>query len=194
MNISAAPPSPPSPPRQPEPQVDWVIFGIGNRSRGDDAAGPLILDWLADQPPPPGGWLLLEVFQLQPEHVLDMALGRQVLFIDADLGLTAQEAWRVAPCAPDTRPRSFSHHLTPAQLLGAFSQICANPPPAAWVWHIRAEHLNLGHPPSLGLHHILNRLEHGRPDTSALHGQGLPQIFIWDFFTQKAQKNGDQIC
>lgn len=190
MNISAAPPSPP---RQPEPQVDWVIFGIGNRSRGDDAAGPLILDWLADQPPPPGGWLLLEVFQLQPEHVLDMALGRQVLFIDADLGLTAQEAWRVAPCAPDTRPRSFSHHLTPAQLLGAFSQICANPPPAAWVWHIRAEHLNLGHPPSLGLHHILNRLKHGRADTSALHGQGLPQIFIWDFFTQKAQKNGDQI-
>lgn len=174
-------------------QFEWVVFGIGNRSRGDDAAGPLILDWLADQPPPPGGWLLLEVFQLQPEHVLDMAQGRQVLFVDADLGLTAQTPWRLEPCTPETHLAAFSHYLTPAQLLGVFAQIFGSPAPTAWVWHLRAEQLNLGHPPSLALHHTLNQLErYGLGEASQQHSTA--QNPIWDFFTQKAQKPEDQIC
>ena len=63
-----------------------VVFAVGNPSRGDDAIGPLLLERLAD-------WLvvegladqfeLVEDFQLQIEHVLDLQ-GRQLaLFIDA---------------------------------------------------------------------------------------------------------------
>ena len=67
-----------------------MVFGIGNRSRGDDAAGPLLVEGLA-------GWLereglgaqvdCLEEYQLQPEHALDLLGRRLALFVDARSGL-----------------------------------------------------------------------------------------------------------
>src|SRR5512139_1450227 len=63
-----------------------LLLAIGNESRGDDALGPLLARRLDD-------WLgttglreqveLIEEFQLQIEHTLDMVERELVLFIDA---------------------------------------------------------------------------------------------------------------
>ena len=69
-----------------------LVFAVGNESRGDDALGPLLLRELQ-------AWLtetgladdfeLLEEFQLQVEHAMDMKDRRLVLFIDAGLDTPA---------------------------------------------------------------------------------------------------------
>ena len=58
-----------------------LVIAVGNRSRGDDALGPALLDGLRDDAAI--GVDLLEEFQLQVEHALDLVGRRGVLFVDA---------------------------------------------------------------------------------------------------------------
>jgi hypothetical protein len=72
--------------REVVPRAGLLVIAVGNRSRGDDALGPLLLDrlerWRASGDR--GADLeLLEDFQLQIEHALDLAGRRLVLFVDA---------------------------------------------------------------------------------------------------------------
>ena len=76
-----------------------VVFAVGNPSRGDDAIGPVICgrlekwlenEGLADQ------FELIEDFQLQIEHAMDLQ-GRQLaLFIDAGADLVVFHATHLA--------------------------------------------------------------------------------------------------
>ena len=99
-----------------------LVLGWGNRSRGDDALGPLCVDMLRQRMP--HAWHLhvelLEDHQLQIEHVLDM-LGRQaVLLIDASR--EGDAPYQVTQPRPQ-RDNSFSSHaLTPA----ALAQVCVD--------------------------------------------------------------------
>ncbi len=65
-----------------------LIFAVGNESRGDDALGPLLLrqleSWLAAEDHAEQ-FELLEEFQLQVEHAMDMKDRKLVLFIDAGM-------------------------------------------------------------------------------------------------------------
>ena len=69
-----------------------VVFAVGNPSRGDDALGPLLMDWLAEQARP--GVQLVSDFQLQIEHALDLEGHSLALFIDAGTGTPAPFEFR----------------------------------------------------------------------------------------------------
>jgi hydrogenase maturation protease len=122
-----------------------LIFAVGNESRGDDALAPLLLRKL-------DSWLeatgrgaqfeLLEDFQLQVEHALDMAGRELVLFVDAGMETAAPYAfYRVQPGVSRTL---FSHAITPQAVLDTYTQINGQAPPPAFVLCIRGEQFELG--------------------------------------------------
>ena len=123
-----------------------IVIAVGNRSRGDDAIGPLLLDRLQD-------WLangdrgadieLLEDFQLQIEHALDLAGRRLVLFIDAGTGTAAPYHFHATAAAAPGASHS-SHALAPAAVLGVYRQITGGSPPPAFVLCVRGDRFELG--------------------------------------------------
>ena len=117
-----------------------VVFAIGNRSRGDDAAGPLLLDRLAGAVP--DGVRLEECYQLAPEHVDDAAAGEEVLFIDASHRFA--EGFRFTDVAPQADHSFTTHALSPGALLALFEQVYRRPAPRARLLEIGAEDFELG--------------------------------------------------
>jgi len=123
-----------------------LVIAVGNRSRGDDAIGPLLLDRLAD-------WLasddrgadfeLLEDFQLQIEHALDLAGRRLVLFVDAGTGTAAPFAFDLVAAAAPV-PGHSTHALAPSAVLGVFRQITGEDPPPSFVLCVRGDAFELG--------------------------------------------------
>lgn len=125
--------------------IPVVIFAIGNPSRGDDALGPLLLDrltgWL-DKQGLAGQFELIEDFQLQIEHALDLQ-GREIaLFIDA--GDKTSGPFRFYPVEAATGVVHTTHQLPPESVLQVYklTENCA--PPPAFVLCIRGEQFELG--------------------------------------------------
>ncbi len=123
-----------------------VVFAAGNRSRGDDAIGPLLLERLA-------AWLaaagrsaefeLIDDYQLQIEHALDLQGRRLVLFIDAGWRTPAPlEFYAVA--AAGTAAGSPTHALSPQGVLEVYRQIALSEPPPSFVLCVRGENFELG--------------------------------------------------
>lgn len=122
-----------------------VIFAIGNPSRGDDALGPeccgRLENWfknekLADQ------FELIEDFQLQIEHALDLQ-GRQLaLFIDA--GANTPGPFTFQRIAPASGAAYTTHELSPEAVLQVYVQTEGEEPPPAFVLCIRGEAFELG--------------------------------------------------
>ena len=117
-----------------------VIFAIGNRSRGDDAAGPLLLDRLAKRAA--GDIWLEECYQLAPEHVDDAAAGAEVLFIDASRRFA--EGYRFIDITPLADHSFTTHALSPGALLSLFERVYRRPAPPARLLEIGAEGFELG--------------------------------------------------
>lgn len=124
-----------------------VIFAVGNPSRGDDAIGPelcgrlekwLEIEGLAEQ------FELIEDFQLQIEHALDLQ-GRQLaLFIDAGANTPAPFTFqRIAPAAGIAHT---THELPPEAVLQVYVQTEGVEPPPAFVLCVRGEEFELGEP------------------------------------------------
>jgi hydrogenase maturation protease len=122
-----------------------VVFAIGNPSRGDDALGPLLLDRLS-------GWIdqqgladrfdLVEDFQLQIEHALDLQ-GREVaLFVDA--GEQTPGPFQFYPVAAANGPLHTTHQLPPEAVLQVYSLTETSPAPPAFTLCIRGERFELG--------------------------------------------------
>lgn len=124
-----------------------VVFAIGNPSRGDDALGPLLLARLAEGLAAAGlsnEVELVEDFQLQIEHALDLD-GRQLaLFIDA--GQQTPAPYRFYPIEPATGITHTTHALPPEAVLQVFCQTEGKPPPPAFVLCVRGEKFELGEP------------------------------------------------
>ena len=93
-----------------------VVFAIGNRSRGDDAIGPLLLERLGSAlaaTAHSGEFELIEDYQLQIEHALDLQRKRLALFIDAGCGTPAPlEFYAVGPAHG---PVAGNTHALPPQ-------------------------------------------------------------------------------
>ncbi|HEY4957265.1 MAG TPA: hydrogenase maturation protease [Caldimonas sp.] len=127
-------------------QPGVVVFAIGNRSRGDDAIGPLLLErlapWLAAEVPT-GEFELIEDYQLQIEHALDLQGKRLALFIDAGCGTAAPlEFYAIGPArAPVARS---THELPPQGVLDVYRQVALAEPPPSFVLCVRGERFELG--------------------------------------------------
>ncbi len=124
-----------------------VVFAVGNPSRGDDAIGPVLCGQLEK-------WLetenlgeqveLVEDFQLNVEHALDLH-GRQLaLFIDAGENTPAPFEFR--PIFRSTVPSHSTHALPPEAVLQVYWQMEGQEPPPAYVLCVRGESFELGAP------------------------------------------------
>lgn len=122
-----------------------VVLACGNPSRGDDAIGPLLLqrldDWLATSGRREA-FELIEDFQFQIEHALDLQDRDLALFIDASVEATAP--YRFAELLPDPTPGHTSHAISPAAVLAVFPQVAVGNPPVAFVLGVRGERFELG--------------------------------------------------
>lgn len=129
-------------------QLAPLVIGIGNASRGDDALGPALIAALEAAGCPAE---LMDVYQLQPEHALDLAHRPAVLIVDAvDASrpeLAGPDGVLLARLQPGRDASWSSHALSPAALL----QLCIDLHPGAlqaappvWLLGIAAEHFDLG--------------------------------------------------
>jgi hydrogenase maturation protease len=128
-----------------------LVLCIGNPSRGDDAIGAALYRWLQqwlDSPDAQGlPWdvELLEDFQLQLEHALDLRGRVLALIIDAadPRSQVPLQCWRVQP---DAQVSHTSHALSPGAVLQVFRQIEQAEPPPCVALAVRGESFVLGEP------------------------------------------------
>jgi hydrogenase maturation protease len=117
-----------------------VVFGWGNDSRGDDGIGPLLLSRIEQ-----AGWddaVLIEDYQLQLEHALDLEGAELALFLDAGTGTPAPFFFR--EIFPQPGVTHTSHALSPESVLAVFSQVTGKAPPSAFLLCVRGENFELG--------------------------------------------------
>lgn len=122
-----------------------VVFAVGNPSRGDDAIGPELLARLA-------AWLdkaglaerveLIEDFQLNIEHALDLAGRELALFIDA--GENTPAPYVFDRIFPNAIPSHSTHALPPQAVLQVYHQTEDREPPPSFVLCVRGERFELG--------------------------------------------------
>jgi hydrogenase maturation protease len=123
-----------------------LVLGWGNRSRGDDALGPLFVEALMAQlgPAAAGRVEALEDYQLQVEHALDLVGRRRVLFVDASLDAAPPFTARALSAARDRS--AASHALSPQAVLQVFEDLQQRPAPPSTLLAIRGDDFVLGAP------------------------------------------------
>ncbi len=127
--------------------VPVVVFAVGNPSRGDDALGPVLAERVRN-------WLavsgladaveVIEDFQLQIEHALDLQGRKLALFIDAGEG--TPPPMTLLPTGPSPLASHSTHALAPEAVLEVYRRTEGAEPPAAYVLCIRGEDFGLGTP------------------------------------------------
>jgi hydrogenase maturation protease len=117
-----------------------LVFAVGNPSRGDDAVGPLLAEWLVERALP--GVEVLVDYQLQVEHALDLERRDRVVFVDACVDAEAPAV--VRRVVPDGRFAHTSHALAPAQVLETYRRVTGREPPESWLVGVRGERFELG--------------------------------------------------
>ncbi|WP_295882276.1 hydrogenase maturation protease [uncultured Thiohalocapsa sp.] len=123
-----------------------LVIGVGNPARGDDAIGPLLLQRLRDQlagDPCAGEVALLDAYQLQPEHALDLRGRRETIIVDAAAAGTAP--FTHTRVVPEPTPTITTHSLSPAALAGMHQRLFGSAP-ALTVLAVRGERFELGAP------------------------------------------------
>lgn len=152
--------------RQGQAPAPVLVFAWGNASRGDDALGPLFAAALRAQHPGDGTVEVLDDYQLQIEHAMDLQGRERVLFVDASL--TAAAPFEVSTLGP-LRDASFSSHaMSPRALLQVYVDAFGEPAPPSWLLAIRGEAFELGQAPGDA---ALRNLEAALPWALAwLHG------------------------
>ena len=124
-----------------------LLLAIGNESRGDDALGPLLArrfgDWL-DSVGMHARVEVIEDFQLQIEHTMDL-MGRElVLFIDAGMDTPAPFSFYGARAR--RRAGHTTHAVAPETLLGIYQEVHDAAPPPAFVLCVAGVSFELGEP------------------------------------------------
>ncbi len=122
----------------------FLIFAIGNESRGDDALALLLKRGLEGWAGTAGQVELIEDYQLQVEHVTDLAGRSAVLFVDADMSCT--EPFHFSEIAAAKDSSYTSHVMTPFALLHTYRQVYGIDAPPAFLLRIRGYDFELGNP------------------------------------------------
>ena len=119
----------------------FLVFAIGNESRGDDALAPLLVRQLVTE-----GITsyveLIEDYQLQVEHVTDLVGRSAILFVDADMSCEAPFQFSEIAAAQDNS--YTSHAMTPFALLHTFRQVYGIAAPSSFLMRIRGYGFELG--------------------------------------------------
>ena len=151
-----------------------LVFGYGNLSRGDDALGPLLLEYVESHCDLKDIEILSD-FQLQIEHALDLENRSLVLFVDASISCV--DAFDFVQIEP-VRDNSYtSHAMSPAADLYIYQSIKKQSPPPCFLLSIKAEKLELGEglskPAKINLHQACQFAEHllQHPDLKAWRQQ-----------------------
>lgn len=118
----------------------FLVIGIGNPSRGDDALGPRLVERIEAMDLP--GVECLTDFQLQVEYALDLVGREEVVFVDATVAGDAP--FTFAPAVPVRDASASTHALTPAAVLDAYVRVTGLPLPATRVLAIRGYAFELG--------------------------------------------------
>ena len=124
-----------------------AILAYGNPSRGDDALAPCLLDrieLMIGTQQLPDTCELINDFQLQIEHTLDLQGRSQLLFIDASMNATAPFEFSNLQAAQDDS--ISSHALSPAALLTVYEQVHQETAPPAFLLAIPGYEFELGEP------------------------------------------------
>lgn len=122
-----------------------IVFAVGNPSRGDDALGPLLAERFAAELAESGQAAKFEVvedFQLQVEHALDLEGRALALFIDAGTGTPAPYSFR--KIAPAAGYGHTTHALAPEAVLQVYGQTQGGELPPAYLLCVRGESFELG--------------------------------------------------
>jgi hydrogenase maturation protease len=118
-----------------------LLFAYGNPSRGDDALGPLLLEFveahcdLAEID-------LLTDFQLQIEHILDMENRALVLFADASI--TCRSPFEFVELEPAETTHYTTHAMSPAAVMAVYQTLKKEPPPPCFLLALKGESFELG--------------------------------------------------
>jgi hydrogenase maturation protease len=124
-----------------------LLLAIGNESRGDDALGPLLARRLDD-------WLetvgmreqveVIEDFQLQIEHTLDLVERELVLFVDA--GQDTPSPFSFYEAKAKRLEGHTTHAVAPETLLGIYPVVHDVAPPPAFILCVAGMAFDLGEP------------------------------------------------
>lgn len=120
--------------------IPLLVFAIGNESRGDDALAPLLVRQLQSEEF--ASVEFIEDFQLQVEHVTDLAGRSAVLFIDADMSCEAPFHFSAITAVQDNS--YTSHAMTPFALLHTFNQVYGKDAPPSYLLRVRGYGFELG--------------------------------------------------
>ncbi|MBL1262401.1 hydrogenase maturation protease [Candidatus Methylomicrobium oryzae] len=118
-----------------------LVFGYGNLSRGDDALGPLLIDYVQERCDTEAIDILTD-FQLQIEHALDLEHRELVLFADASVACEAP--FELNELEPALEIAYTTHALHPASVMAVFQSIGKGPPPPCFLLAIKGETFELG--------------------------------------------------
>jgi hydrogenase maturation protease len=126
-----------------------LVIGFGNPGRGDDGAGPELIDHLGqfiDGTPWADQVETMVCFQLMIEHAESLNHRSMVVFVDASE--VAEPPCHVSRVVPQ-RDRSYtSHELSPAALLDIQQRAFCESPEDAWLLEIPGRVFGLGQPMS----------------------------------------------
>ena len=122
-----------------------LLLAVGNRSRGDDAAGPLFLDRVQPILPDLSSvWHTEECYQLQPELVEEIKTTRSVWIVDATQEFST--GTELATVSPATQFEFTTHALSAASLLALYKKMYGDPAPPTRLLKIGASQFKLGAP------------------------------------------------
>ena len=120
--------------------ISLKVLAWGNESRGDDGAGPYLAARLRDLDRT--DIEIVEDFQLQIEHVMDLQGDVPVLFIDASVGI--DPGFRLEKLKPKLDDSISTHAVSPQGLLGLYEKTLGETAPAAYLLHIHGTDFELG--------------------------------------------------
>jgi hydrogenase maturation protease len=125
------------------PVIETLLIGYGNVLRGDDGAGPALIELLEKLLPERIAETvqLTACTQLTPELAVDIARVRRVLFIDASSMLKPGRI-TIQRVNPALTPALMGHHFTPETVM-AMAQHAFGACSSAWMIAIGAETMEL---------------------------------------------------
>jgi hydrogenase maturation protease len=118
-----------------------LLFACGNLSRGDDALGVLLMEFVEH-------YIdlthidLLSDFQLQIEHILDLESRELVLFVDASVA--CGNPFEFTELKPLLDVNYTTHSMSPAAVMAVYQSIKNQPPPPGFLLGIKGVSFELG--------------------------------------------------